>query len=686
MPISSLFPIIPKHKRLIIILLAFFTGSVASWAVPFQYPGAGLDPSWAQALVQATDSGRIFGRDIIFSFGPLHQAFTAQVSTNLAPLIFSRLSFTAIWIIAQILIGSLIGCWAEVSIALAVLISAGTGEDLGFYLIALVGIVSPATARLRTTERNKLHSLLLSVTLLSGSLLATLVKLSYIGAFIPVLAYAVGMSILDVLDQKSHQSFWRLVVILACPLLILVVAWSVTSGASIGDLMHYYFGPNLDVVKGYTDAMSYDASKRSLLLVLLYVLSFIVLLSLFSNLVLGFKINSVAIRQLAYSPTSCLVLSCISMLAWVVFKSSFVRDDSGHTRLGALFFVSFLFIIIGFSGRRLRNALAAENGEYVVLGLIIALITSGSLSILSGYRFSPSIPLRYAKGFFQSFKLLSPAGQKWIIANRESGLNEIKENSEDYKIKKNLSADVIPWDISYLIANDLSYKPRPVPQSYTVYSRNLQDLNKRFFADRKKSPDWIIVDINDIDGRLPIGLDSSSLASLRRFYSFSHEGSEGSLVFSKKRSSEGDGSAPISNSCTSNIVGYLEWLKAGKSRWQSKPLQIPREERGFVILDVELKDSLSRSLLSLIYRPFPVAIEYLDAAGEIVSSHRFIPKAGREMIVYPIIKDNDEFLNAVYLGMPTGGGEIVSLRLTTRNIMPPFSRSKYRFSFGCSSS
>lgn len=104
-----LFPTIPKQKKFLILLLALITASVASWAVPFQYPAAGLDPSWSEALVQATDSGRIFGRDIIFTFGPLHQALTAQVSTNLAPLIFSRLAFTAVWLFAQILIGTLIG-------------------------------------------------------------------------------------------------------------------------------------------------------------------------------------------------------------------------------------------------------------------------------------------------------------------------------------------------------------------------------------------------------------------------------------------------------------------------------------------------------------------------------------------------------------------------------------------------
>jgi hypothetical protein len=242
---------------------------------------------------------------------------------------------------------------------------------------------------------------------------------------------------------------------------------------------------------------------------------------------------------------------------------------------------------------------------------------------------------------------------------------------------------VIPWDISYLIANGLAYQPRPIPQSYAVYSRNLQYINRRFFANTKTSPDWIIVDVNDIDGRLPIGLDSSSLATIRSFYSFSHKGSKGSLVFRKKRSLEVGESSPVSNICTVSAKGDLKWLKTGKTRWRSEPLEITGKKSGFVILDAELKDSPSRSFLSTFYRPFPVAIEYLNAAGEVVASHRFIPKAGRQMIVYPIIKSNDEFLDTVYLGLPASSDEIVSLRLATQNILLPFSRSRYILSSGC---
>ncbi|MGC6482661.1 MAG: hypothetical protein ACON4T_03725 [Synechococcus sp.] len=669
-----------------ILLLALMTAAVASWAVPFRYPGAGLDPSWAQALVAATDSGRVFGKDIIFTYGPLHQAVTAQVSTNLVPLIFSRLVFTGVWLIAQIVIGIFIGFWAELSIASAALISAGSHADLVFYLIPLVGVVSLATTGLRTKDGERFPPFLLSVTLLSGSLLATLVKLSYLGACIPFFAYVLGIYAFDAFRDKTPPSFWRLFAIIFCPLLVLVVAWSVTAHAPVGDLLHYYLGPNLDIIKGYSDAMSYGDSERSGLLIRLYWLSSIALLVLLSTLILAVKINRAVVQKFARQPTSALALVCFSLLLWVVFKSSLVRDDSGHSLLGGLFLVSSLFVIVGFSGRRLPDSLLAENGGYLGLGLIIPLLTAGHLAFLSGYRFSSSIPLKYTEGFFHSWRLLSPGGQKKLIAKRQTALDVIKNNSEDYRIRQGLSADIIPWDISRLIANGLDYKPRPIPQSYSVYSRKLQEINRRFFSDPLASPDWLIVGIKKIDGRLPIGLDSSTLSSIKRFYSLSHQGSRGSLVFRKKPGLVAETSASAPKNCSSNAKGQLEWIKIGENYWESRPLEIPQGNGGFVILDADLQDSLSRSLLSTLYRPSPVVIQYFNAAGEVVDSRRLIPKAVRDMIVYPVINNNEQFLRFVYLGASSSQGEIVSLKLATRNRTAPFSNSAYTLFSGCTSS
>ena len=60
------------------------------WSLPIRTPWAGLDPGWAEALVQATDHGRIFGRDVVFTFGPYHQLYTRQISENLNLFLLGR--------------------------------------------------------------------------------------------------------------------------------------------------------------------------------------------------------------------------------------------------------------------------------------------------------------------------------------------------------------------------------------------------------------------------------------------------------------------------------------------------------------------------------------------------------------------------------------------------------------------
>ena len=45
---------------------------------PIEYPMAGLDSAWSQSLNQAVADGKLFGRDITFTFGPLAAVYTHE--------------------------------------------------------------------------------------------------------------------------------------------------------------------------------------------------------------------------------------------------------------------------------------------------------------------------------------------------------------------------------------------------------------------------------------------------------------------------------------------------------------------------------------------------------------------------------------------------------------------------------
>jgi len=72
-------------------------------------------------------------------------------------------------------------------------------------------------------------------------------------------------------------------------------------------------------------------------------------------------------------------------------------------------------------------------------------------------------------------------------------------------------------DQGYLLANDLNYRPRPVFQSYSAYSDRLSRLNEEFFLSNR-APDWIIMRLENIDGRYPNTDDARALVRILQLY------------------------------------------------------------------------------------------------------------------------------------------------------------------------
>ena len=137
----------PSIKQLVVLLLiAAFTSLVTVGFVPISYPEAGLDPSWQQGMVEATDSGRVFGQDLVFTYGPLHQAATHQASNNLRAMLLGKLIFTTSWFASVVLIGLLLDWKAVSAVALATALAyapiPGPHADVPFYQYFLMAIVT----------------------------------------------------------------------------------------------------------------------------------------------------------------------------------------------------------------------------------------------------------------------------------------------------------------------------------------------------------------------------------------------------------------------------------------------------------------------------------------------------------------------------------------------------------------
>jgi hypothetical protein len=147
------------------------------------------------------------------------------------------------------------------------------------------------------------------------------------------------------------------------------------------------------------------------------------------------------------------------------------------------------------------------------------------------------------------------------------------------------SGDVYTSEESVLLASANEWNPRPVFQSYTAYTPVLLRLNEQHLRG-KNSPDWVLLDLQTIDGRLPSLDDGASWPALFDNYSFvSYDGRyvllrRGPVVYTQ-----------------SNYTGtYKEICKIGQA------IVLPKAD-GLQFAEVDLKPTLFGRLLTAIFSP-----------------------------------------------------------------------------------
>jgi hypothetical protein len=79
------------------------------------------------------------------------------------------------------------------------------------------------------------------------------------------------------------------------------------------------------------------------------------------------------------------------------------------------------------------------------------------------------------------------------------------------------SVDLLFNDQSVLLANGLNYKPRPIFQSYSAYSRQLAELNASFLQSRQ-APRWIMLKWQVLGDNYPTSEDARALIVLLQYY------------------------------------------------------------------------------------------------------------------------------------------------------------------------
>jgi hypothetical protein len=552
-------------------------------------PSPNLDDSWRMALGQFFHDNLQFGRDVVFTYGPLGFLMGNTYSglfywSLLAWQLFAACSFaTLILYWGQRLQSG----WARLAYFGFFLLYGVTYVDsIHMVVIALIGL-----ELVRRTDRPWRWSSILMLLLLA---LLSAAKFTNLMLAASVVLVSAGLA----LWQHQRGNAFRTVAWFAGGFL---VTWMLCGQNPLN--LPVYLINSWQVSQGYQEVMGIPTPETPFWRALL------VMAVLAAYSLLNFLTQKDRARSLART----LIVGALLYLNW---KHGFVRAD-GHM-IG--FFYSALLPIVAFPAllddalpfRRLKRWSLSAAGVLCLLGVRDAIppLVDSTLGLFQGRIW----------GNISALSRISTLRQDYDHA--------LSQQLERYGLPRTMavvgtrSLDVIGYEQGVAIINRFNYQPRPVFQSYSAYTPELARLNEEYYRS-DRAPDFVLLKVGSIDDRLGAMDDSAVLCLLAQRYQYVH--SERSFQLWARKA--GPFTTPPRPVLARRELA-LEEVWTIKD-YQNQPL--------WVTLD--LRPSLLGRLRTFLYKPPILRLAVTDSSGR-SSTYRMPAPIGRAgFIINPVIND-----------------------------------------------
>jgi hypothetical protein len=464
--------------------------------------GVGIDPSYNTAVHLALKYHLTFGKDFVFTFGPL------GILNNRNPiavawwvyLLLDAYSLVTLFLVLKAVLKKHFSLFPILFLFLAVLLEMYDFTYARYFLLFLFYLLS----FIREPQK-RLN--LVQVALLS--LLSFYYKVNLGVTAITLFALAL---VYVLLLKKIRVRSFVLILSVYCICLFLS-AWILNVNLS------GYIAGSFHLIDGYTDAMYLQGddyqvlSQLASLIVLLMAALFIYLLW-----------NSLYKKELRANLDGIFIYGVLTLVYYALFKSHFIRLDNSHAQYFFKSFSLYAALCWLFSGPAQKKIVAA--GSWVVLILcVLSLYTLRGNDAASVVR-PDFLPIR-VKNIGRYFREL--------IAYKQDAEPPFLAGSTDPELRRIIgdhTVDVIPWEISKVYYNGLRYDPRPVIQSYSAYDGYLDDLNYRKYMS-PDAPDYILFSLNSVDDRYPFFDESKTKLAMLSRYTVDRE-INGDLLLKKK--------------------------------------------------------------------------------------------------------------------------------------------------------
>lgn len=567
--------------------------------------GIGLDSAWIIGLNQGFADGLVFGRDLVFTFGPYASVYSREYNpgTNTIALFGSICLATAF--VVQFLRWALAEERRMLPVWVAMLVIALFNQKDAVFLIYPTLLTLWALRRYGGAQPAGGLDLALFVIQTAALGLLPLTK----GSLIAPIIVTVGMLAFFFrhIGLRRHA-----VVVLVVPPVACVVFW-LLSGQPLGGIIDYY-RTMLPIVSGYTGAMSSTGPVGDILLFVVGALALVITDLRFNR---GDLPLVRTIRALA-----------LLLALFMGFKAGFVRHD-GHAIMAGHVLALTAVLVLMFSRRVSVTALVLCM---VVWGIIDArYINTGTARAVDALR---SIVEKTQFGIDN--RIRQPGGLDRIYAEK---MGELAARCDIPEVTG--SVDVYSFGQACVVAKGMRWQPRPVFQSYSAYTPDLIRMNADHLQGERAAQN-LLFRIEPIDGRLPSLEDGYSWPVIASQYSLNRFEKE-YVVFTRREQPE-------------KLGDYVQ-LAEGTGQI-GETVKVPAESPAYASLEV--RPTLIGKLVSILFKLPSLKIE-VDLPGELKKSYRFIPgMAQTPFLVSPLVDTTGDFV----LFMEQNRGYLASARVS----------------------
>jgi hypothetical protein len=569
--------------------IVFFTlMALAMIALPHT-PSFDLDASWRMALGKFFLDGLQFGKDVVFTYGPLgflmgktycgYQYHSLILWQVVQAVIFTLLIFRQGF--------RLEGYTRYAYFAFFFLLGIYYEDGLHQLIIGIAGF-----ELLRNGEQRRTTSTLLAL------LLSFLGLLKFTNLLMGAVFVACTLALL-LWRRRPSPALWLAGWFAGSYLL----GWILCRQNPLN--LPAYFYNSWEISQGYQEAMGIPTPP-----VALYVgLATVVLVLIHAALYL---------LGLPDRPRALATLVSFAAFILLNWKHGFVRAD-GHM-IGYFFVI--LMVATAYPAllddvprfRRAQQCILFLLAAGALLGIGITL--PGLLrGILSGTQ---------DRLFTNVAQLSDPAALRTYYQEHLASEQAYYDMPMTRKVVGMATLDVLGYEQAIALYNRFNYHPRPVLQSYSSYRPHLSHLNYQFYASRK-APEYVLVKLHTIDRRLVACDDAEVLSLLVHRYEFVHLEKGFQLWHRKPGPFSAESIAPRPLRTATLQVGQ----PFEAEEFNGQPLWV----------NIDVRPSLLGRLRGFLYK-LPIIILRIENTQKMITEYRLpLPLGQTGFIINPVVED-----------------------------------------------